>query len=151
MTTEAKPQGVVASKTESSMSSTTPAKLTEQQLATLATLQVKLASLGVEGDFLPLVSEGPIITLYRFVPRNATRVSLVERVAPDLAVCLGAEAVQVKRLPGEMAIGIYVPNKNKKLILFKEAVGPVWDAFYNRKQRIPLLFGIDHMGSFVVE
>ncbi len=97
-----------------------PAKLDEKHLAVLATLQVKLASLGVEGTFLPQVSEGPVVTLYRFVPQNATRVSLVERVAPDLAIALGAECVQVKRLPGEMAIGIYVPNKEKKLVLFRD-------------------------------
>lgn len=130
---------------------TEKAKLPEQHLAVLATLQVKLASLGVEGDFLPQVSEGPVVTLYRFIPKNATRVTLVERVAPDLAIALGAECVQVKRLPGEYAIGIYVPNKEKKLVLFRDAVGHVWDAFHNKKQRIPLLFGIDHMGSFVVE
>src|SRR6266403_1106599 len=126
-------------------------KLDERHLAILATLQVKLASLGVEGTFLPQVSEGPVVTLYRFVPQNATRVSLVERVAPDLAIALGAECVQVKRLPGEMAVGIYVPNKEKKHILFRDSVGHVWDAFNNKKQRIPLLFGIDHMGNFVVE
>ena len=128
-----------------------PAKLDEKHLAVLATLQVKLASLGVEGTFLPQVSEGPVVTLYRFVPQNATRVSLVERVAPDLAIALGAECVQVKRLPGEMAIGIYVPNKEKKLVLFRDSVGYVWNAFHIKKQRIPILFGIDHMGNFVVE
>jgi DNA segregation ATPase FtsK/SpoIIIE, S-DNA-T family len=125
--------------------------LSEQHLRVLATLQVKLASLGVEGDFLPSVSEGPVVTLYRFVPKNATRVSLVERMAPDMAIALGAECVQVKRIPGELAIGIYVPNKDKKLVLFRDAVASVWDAYYNRKQRIPLLFGIDHMGDYVVE
>lgn len=126
-------------------------KLDEKHLAVLATLQVKLASLGVEGHFLPTVSEGPVVTLYRFVPQNATRVTLVERVAPDLAIALGSECVQVKRLPGEMAIGIYVPNKDKKLLLFRDAVSSVWDAYNNRKHRIPLLFGIDHMGTMVVE
>ena len=125
--------------------------LTDLQLSTLATLQVKLNSLGVDGEFLPSVSEGPIVTLYKFVPKNATRVSLVERVAPDLAVALGAEAVQVKRLPGEGAVGIYVPNKDKKLVLFRDCVGAVWDGFHNRQQRIPVLFGIDYMGKLVVE
>jgi DNA segregation ATPase FtsK/SpoIIIE, S-DNA-T family len=132
---------------------TTPAasQLDPKHLAILATLQVKLQSLGVDGHFLPQVSEGPVVTLYRFVPQNATRVSLVERMAPDMAIAIGAECVQVKRLPGELAVGIYVPNKEKKFVLFRDSVGHVWDAYNNRKQRIPLLFGIDHMGSFVVE
>lgn len=126
-------------------------KLEEKHLAVLAVLQVKLNSLGVEGHFLSQVSEGPVVTLYRFVPQNATRVSLVERMAPDMAIALGAECVQVKRLPGEQAVGIYVPNKDKKLVLFRDSVGNVWDAYNNKKHRIPLLFGIDHMGTFVVE
>lgn len=123
--------------------------LTDEQLRTLAILQVKLASLGVEGEFLPTVSEGPIVTLYRFVPRNATRVSLVERVAPDLAIALSAEAVQIRRV--ENAVGIYVPNKTKKLVLFRDSVSPVWNAVEKLKQRVPILLGIDHMGSFVIE
>lgn len=126
-------------------------KLEEKHLAVLAVLQVKLNSLGVEGHFLSQVSEGPVVTLYRFVPQNATRVSLVERMAPDMAIALGAECVQVKRLPGEQAVGIYVPNKDKKHLLFRDAVGGVWEAYNNKKQRIPLLFGIDHIGTLVVE
>lgn len=135
------------------MTSTTNNKdmLTPEQLAVLATLQVKLSSLGVEGHFLPSVSVGPIITLYKFVPQNATRVSLVERLSDDMAIALGVEAVQVKRIPGEAAIGIYVPNKNKKLILFRDCVGSVWQAYNNNRLRVPILFGINHMGEMVVE
>jgi len=126
-----------------------PTRFTDEQLATLATLQVKLNSLGVEGDFLPDVSVGPIVTLYRFVPKNATRVSLVERVAPDLAIALKVEAVQVRRV--DNAVGIYVPNKTRTLVQFRDSIGPVWTAFNDKHQRIPILFGIDHMGTFVSE
>lgn len=125
--------------------------LTTDQLATLATLQVKLSSLGVEGHFLPTVSVGPIITLYKFVPQNATRVSLVERLSDDMAVALGVEAVQVRRISGESAIGISVPNKEKKLTLFRDCVGSIWDAFHNKKYKIPILYGINHMGEMVTE
>jgi S-DNA-T family DNA segregation ATPase FtsK/SpoIIIE len=68
-----------------------------------------------------------------------------------MAVALGVEAVQIKRIPGETTVGIYVPNKDKKPVLFRDSVGHVWDAFNTRKMRIPILFGIDHMGEFVVE
>jgi S-DNA-T family DNA segregation ATPase FtsK/SpoIIIE len=118
-------------------------------LATLAKLQLKLTSLGIDGEFLPDVHEGPIVTLYKFVPKNATRVGSVERLAPDLAICLSAEAVQVRRLPGESSIGIYVPNKEKHPLLFRDAVTELWkvkDSF-----KIPLCLGIDHMGNFVIE
>jgi len=126
-------------------------KLDDKHLKTLATLQVKLTALGIDGHFLPTVSEGPVVTLYRFVPQNATRVQLVERLSDDMAIALGVEAVQVKRLPGESAVGIYVPNKDKRPVLFRDSVLNVWNAYSNGKQRIPILFGIDHMGSYVVE
>jgi DNA segregation ATPase FtsK/SpoIIIE, S-DNA-T family len=131
---------------------TTPKpKVDDKHLKILATLQVKLSSLGIDGHFLTEVSEGPVVTLYRFVPQNATRVSLVERLADDMAVALAVEAVQVKRLPGESAVGIYVPNKEKRPVLFRDSVGHVWDAYTNKNQKVPILFGIDHMGNFVIE
>jgi S-DNA-T family DNA segregation ATPase FtsK/SpoIIIE len=131
--------------------SPTPAKLDDKHLKVLATLQVKLSALGIDGHFTQQVSEGPVVTLYRFVPQNATRVQLVERLADDMAIALGVEAVQVKRLPGESAVGIYVPNKDKKPVLFRDSVGHVWNAFEKQHHRIPVMFGIDHMGEFVIE
>ena len=129
----------------------TTAKLTDEQLRTVAVLQVKLTSLGVDGHFLQEAMEGPIITLYKFVPQNATRVSLIERLSDDMAVALGVEAVQVKRLPGESAVGISVPNKDKKLVNFRDCVGSVWSNYNSGGKRIPLLFGIDYMGQSIVE
>ena len=73
-------------------------QLTTEQLGTLAKLQLKLSSLGAEGDFLPIAQEGPVVTLYKFVPKNATRVGLIERLANDLAIAIGAECVQVGRI-----------------------------------------------------
>src|SRR5665213_2183609 len=119
--------------------------MTDDQVQTLARLAHKLASLGVDGEFLPNVSEGPVITLYRFVPRNATRVASVERLAPDLAVALGAEAVQVNRLPGENAVGIFVPNKVKHSLEFKDSVTEVWKSYNDVKTKLPICLGQDHM------
>jgi len=118
----------------------------------IAILQLKLNSLGVDGHFKKEALEGPIITLYKFVPSNSTRVSFIERLSDDMAVALGVEAVQVKRLPGEAAIGIYIPNKDRKLIQFRDQVGFVWSSYNNGEgKKIPLLFGIDHMGESIVE
>ena len=131
--------------------------MTPDQVQTLARLAHKLASLGVDGEFLPTVSEGPVITLYRFVPKNATRVASVERLAPDLAVALGAEAVQVNRLPGENAVGIFVPNKVKHSLEFKDSVTEVWKSYNDpltnlaTHQKLPICLGQDHMGRLVVE
>jgi S-DNA-T family DNA segregation ATPase FtsK/SpoIIIE len=123
--------------------------LTGDQLKSLAIMTVKLQALGCDGHFLPEVYEGPIVTLYKFVPENATRVNFVERLAPDMAIALGVEAVQVRRLPGESSIGIYIPNKDKKLFPFRNAVAEVYKV--KDKMNIPLGLGIDNMGNFICE
>jgi S-DNA-T family DNA segregation ATPase FtsK/SpoIIIE len=121
--------------------------LTPDQIQVLAKLQLKLASLKIDGHFLPEVSVGPIVTLYRFVPSNATRVSAVENLSDDMAISLGVESVQIQRIPQENAIGIYVPNKVKTVLQFKDAVSNVWQS----KAKLPVLLGMDHSGSIVVE
>ena len=121
--------------------------LTPDQLVVLAKLQVKLSSLKIEGHFLPEVSVGPIVSLYRFVPTNSTKVSHVENLSDDMAISLGVESVQIARIPQENAIGIYVPNKVKTLLQFKESVGAVWQS----KAKLPILLGMDHTGNIIVE
>lgn len=116
-------------------------------LATLAKLSQKLIALGIEGDFLPDIFEGPVVTLYKFLPKASTRVAQVEKLAPDLAIALAADAVQVRRLPGEATIGIFVPNKVKRPLLFQDAVTEVWKS----KAHIPLCLGIDIMGKIIIE
>jgi DNA segregation ATPase FtsK/SpoIIIE, S-DNA-T family len=122
-----------------------PNNLTPDQLATLAKLQLKLVNLGIDGHFLPDVSVGPVVTLYKFIPTNATRVSNVENRADDLAIALGVECVQVSRLAD--SIGIFVPNAERKLLEFKESVGAVWTS----KAKIPILLGMNHLGNLIVE
>lgn len=119
--------------------------LTPDQLGTIAKLQLKLNNLGVDGHFLPEISVGPIVTLYRFVPTNATKVSNVEGRADDLAIAIGVECVQVSRLVD--SVGIYVPNKERKVLEFKDSVGAVWTS----KSKLPILLGMDHLGSILVE
>lgn len=129
-------------------SSTQYKPLTDLQIATLAKLTLKLASLQIDGEFSSEVYEGPVVTLYKFTPRRRTTVAQVERLAPDMAVALSAEAVQVKRIPGSEFIGIYVPNKNPKPFLFRDAVSEV---FKYKDMKIPLCLGQDHEGNVVVE
>lgn len=119
--------------------------LTPDQLATLAKLQLKLSSLGVDGHFLPEVKVGPIVTLYKYLPTNATKVSQVEARADDLAIALSVDCVQVSRLAD--SVGIFVPNVEKSLLKFRDAVGAVWKS----EAKIPILLGMDHNGVTIVE
>jgi S-DNA-T family DNA segregation ATPase FtsK/SpoIIIE len=123
--------------------------LTDEQLATSSRIALKIAELSLSAKFLQPISVGPIVSVYRFMPQGSTRVSHIEGIAQDLAIALGVEDVFVKRMPGESAVGIFVPNRERKWIYWRDIVGPQVSA--NRDAKVPLLLGVDHLGKIVVE
>jgi len=123
--------------------------LTNTQQTTLAKITMKMAELGLEARFVPPVSVGPIVSVYRFLPLNRTRVSHLEGLCGDLAVVLGVEDVMVKRLPGESAVAVFVPNTERQLIHFRDTVNNVWAK--RESMSVPLNFGVDHLGKPFIE
>jgi DNA segregation ATPase FtsK/SpoIIIE, S-DNA-T family len=119
---------------------------TDEQRAVVIVLQHKLTQLGLSATFVEPISVGPIVSVYRFQPQGSTKVSHLESLSQDFAVTLGAEDVMVKRMPGESAVGIFVPNKIRQ-----------WVKWYNHctldsaRFKIPLILGIDYLGKLVVE
>jgi len=124
--------------------------LTNHQQSTSAAIALKLAELGLSAKFVPPVSEGPIVSVYRFTPQGSTRVSHIEALAQDFAIALGVEDVFVKRMPGESSVGIFVPNPERKWILWRDEVGQV-KLLAEGRQQIPLFLGVDYLGRYVVE
>jgi DNA segregation ATPase FtsK/SpoIIIE, S-DNA-T family len=121
------------------------AKLTEEQLDVVAKITIKLAELRYEANFIPPVSKGPLISVYRFLPTNQTRVSNLEGLATDFAVLLGVEDVFVKRLPGESAVGIFVPNRERTLVKFLDCISNAWRQ--RNETKCPLNLGVDYLGQ----
>lgn len=128
--------------------STPKQPLTDEQLDVIVKITAKFTDLRLEAQFVPPVSVGPIVSVYRFLPTGATRVSHLEGMASDFAVTLGVEDVFCKRLPGESSVGIFVPNKKRTVVKYLDTVSNVWRARDN--QKIPLNFGVDHLGVGVV-
>lgn len=119
---------------------------TPEQEAVVIVISHKLTQLGLSATFVDPISVGPIVSVYRFQPQGSTKVSHLEGLSQDFAVTLGAEDVMVKRMPGESAVGIFVPNKSRQ-----------WVKWYNHctldptKYKIPLILGVDYLGKLVVE
>jgi S-DNA-T family DNA segregation ATPase FtsK/SpoIIIE len=120
-------------------------KLTDEQLDVVAKITIKLTELRYDARFIPPVSVGPLISVFRFLPTNQTRVSNLEGLATDFAVLLGVEDVFVKRLPGESAVGIFVPNKERTLVKFLDCINNVWKV--RNELKIPLNLGVDYLGN----
>lgn len=104
-------------------------------------------SLGLTADFVTPVSVGPIVSVYRFQPRGSTKVAHLESLSADFAIALGAEDIVVKRMPGESAVGIFVPNKQRQDLWWKNHA----TASDPTKYKVGLLLGVDYLGRLVVE
>lgn len=122
---------------------------TEEQLNVFATLTSKMRALQVDAAPLPSITTGPMVSVYRFEPRGATRVSTLENLANDFAVALGCEAVLVKRMPGDSAVGVFVPNKVRTGVTFLQTIQHVWPL--REKYAIPLNLGITQVGDPLID
>lgn len=131
-------------------------KLSEDQEKVIDIIMQKIAALDYHAQFVFPVSKGPRITIYRVQPLRNTRVSHLENMSKDFSVALGRE-VMAKRMPGESAVGITVPNEEKdvKKINFRDTIQHVVEFMKKKKQEgiqaIPLNFGEDAMGRPFVE
>lgn len=123
--------------------------MTPEQVNVVAKVTLKLHELGFEAEFQPPISIGPIISVYRYLPKGRTKVTNIESLAADFAVTLGVEDVFVKRLPGETSVGVYVPNKDRKWVPWTQIVNEVWS--HKAKVPVPLGFGVTHLGEPFVE
>jgi S-DNA-T family DNA segregation ATPase FtsK/SpoIIIE len=130
-------------------------KLTVEQKAVVAILIEKIEVLGKHAEFVGPVSQGPLIDTYRFLPTKRTKVAHLEQLHKDFAVALGAESVLVKRMPGESAIGVFIPRKDRKKVLFGDTLSNVSDYMKQKPEDghsvIPLNLGIDSNGDPAVD
>jgi S-DNA-T family DNA segregation ATPase FtsK/SpoIIIE len=133
---------------------TTTTALSEAQAKVVAKLAMKMAELNVTAKFVPPVSEGPLISAFRFLPSGSTRVAHLEALADDFAVALGTDnPVLVKRMPGESAVGIFVPNSERKGVDWLQL--KTWYEQCGHLEIdapiIPLVMGIDWLGMPFVD
>ena len=123
-------------------------ELTKEQLEVVEKLTIKFIKLGLTVKLVKPVSVGPIVSIYRFEPSGTTKVNQMEALADDMALALGVEDVLIKRMPGETSVGVFVPNKERKLISFMDVMTHMW---HDRGKGVPLALGVDHLGNFFHE
>jgi len=114
---------------------------TDDQKRIITAIVLKLAQLSHEVTWQEPVTTGPLITTYRFLPRNATKVAQICSCADDLAIALAVEDVLVRRLSGEAVIGVSVPNASRTLVNWRDTL-----AQPEPSVRIPLNLGVDSQG-----
>ena len=113
----------------------------DDQKRIITAITLKLIQLGHEVSWQEPITTGPLITTFRFMPKNATKVSQICSCAEDLAIALKVEDVLVRRLPGEGSIGVSVPNAQRETVWWKSHLSPP-----PHTNLLPLNLGVDSQG-----
>lgn len=123
--------------------------LDEERLRTMAEqLEEKLASFGVQGQVVE-IRQGPVITMFEFLPAAGVKLSKIAGLSDDLAMALSAISVRIiAPIPGKGVVGIEVPNDYRETVFLKEIVAD--DRFQSSKARMPMALGKDTEGDPVV-
>ena len=94
-------------------------ELTKDQTDTMLKLTMKMVALGIKATFSRL-EPGPIITGYYFKPNASQPLAKLEKHEEDFALAAEVETVTIRRDKGEVII--FVPNKERKVIDFKDSL-----------------------------
>ena len=111
-------------------------------------ITAKLKSLNIEGEILQ-IRPGPLITMYEFTPSPGIKINRIVSLADDLSMALRASPVRVVApIPGKNAVGIEVPNKNRRMVFLRTVISS--SAFQTATSMITLGLGTDIEGAPVV-
>jgi hypothetical protein len=90
---------------------------------------------------------GPVITLFRVQPAPKTRLSQIERAAPDIARALNVKSLRLTS-PGNKLIGFELPNLKREDVLLRELLAS--DAYKNSRAALPLVLGKSTTGETTI-
>jgi DNA segregation ATPase FtsK/SpoIIIE, S-DNA-T family len=111
-------------------------------------LEIKLRDFNIEAEVVA-VQPGPVITRFEIQPAAGIKVSRITNLAKDLARSLAVISVRVVEvIPGKTTVGIEIPNEEREMIRFTEAVAS--KAFDDSPSPLTLALGKDISGRPVV-
>ena len=111
-------------------------------------LELKLKDFNVDAEVVA-VQPGPVITRFEIQPAAGIKVSKITNLAKDLARSLAVVSVRVVEvIPGKTTVGIEIPNEQREMIRFTEAVAS--RAFDDAASPLTLALGKDISGQPVV-
>ncbi|MBO1435854.1 DNA translocase FtsK [Meiothermus sp. CFH 77666] len=85
-------------------------------------------------------SRGPTVTRFELEPAPGEKISRVQNLHNDLALALAAGSVRIEApIPGKSVIGLEVPNTERELVRYSEAIQST--AFARSKDILPMVLG----------
>jgi S-DNA-T family DNA segregation ATPase FtsK/SpoIIIE len=108
-------------------------------------LVAKLLDFSVKGEVVG-VSPGPVVTTYEFAPAAGVKINKVVNLADDLAMVLKVDRVRVVgSIPGKAAIGIEIPNPERKTVFFRDIL--LSNAYSRSASFLTVALGVDSIGK----
>ncbi|MCI5130806.1 MAG: cell division protein FtsK, partial [Candidatus Electrothrix sp. EH2] len=108
-------------------------------------LVAKLLDFSVKGEVVG-VSPGPVVTTYEFAPAAGVKINKVVNLSDDLAMVLKVDRVRVVgSIPGKAAIGIEIPNPERKTVFFRDIL--LSNAYSRSKSFLTVTLGVDSIGK----
>lgn len=114
----------------------------------VAKIDETLANFGLQGRVVASV-RGPTVTRFEVEPAPGEKISRFANLSDDLALAMAVGSVRIEApIPGKSVIGLEVPNAQRDLVRFREAVESA--AFRRSRARLPLILGKSIDGEMVV-
>src|ERR1044071_7514322 len=105
----------------------------------------KLTALGINKVKVGEPLTGPIITGYPISFHSSTPINKILSKEEDIALALGVESIDIRRVKGNLVI--FVPNEDRKIVDFKDALFWYMKDEEVSKMSIPILIGMDFQGN----
>jgi len=94
-------------------------------------------------------SKGPAVTRYELHPEQGVKVSRILSLADDIKLNLAASDIRIEApIPGKMAVGIEVPNKNSSAVSLRELIDT--SDFHSFPSNLAFAVGKDIGGQLVL-
>ncbi|MGR3179534.1 MAG: DNA translocase FtsK 4TM domain-containing protein [Candidatus Anammoxibacter sp.] len=120
----------------------------EQLMQRASILQITLKQFNVDVR-VSEIEQGPVITMFELELAPGVKVAKIIALSDDLAIALKAPSVRVVApLPKKSAVGLEVPNENRRVVRLREVIDS--GAEYMEKQKIPLALGKDVAGNPII-
>ncbi|MCF0135826.1 MAG: DNA translocase FtsK 4TM domain-containing protein [Lachnospiraceae bacterium] len=105
-------------------------------------LRKVLVEFGVEIEDEIHVNRGPSVTRFEVRPKTGVRVKRIADLADDIAMNLAAQTIRIEApIPGKSAVGIEIPNKDRRMITLREVLED--DAFKKADSKVSFALGRD--------
>lgn len=109
-----------------------------------ATIQKGLYNFGVNAK-ITNVSIGPVFTTYEIELAEGMRISTIEKLKNDIAYLLGAESLDIIKIPSKSLVGIQVKNKERQNVCLREMLDS--DEFKSNKSNLIVAIGKEANGK----